>query len=260
MGPSTLKSRGTCTHAAGGQRCRRHGCHRVGGRTGLAPCPAALPRTQTNLLPCACGCAAVASQRVLSRQPRGAGPHPAGVGHCQPAADGAAPGAQQAQGGARRTAGGAGAHSWWAYIGACRQRHGLCACRHGRACQLLHGVLGRQLRVACQPQVPSRAAVCQAKDGEAIQLRMLVHSRLCGTLIGKGGATIRSFNEDSHAVFNISPPPQLPGASTRGGVCKEQPCSLCRAATGSQEPCGQCRQGCRASRRPLPPRIPLLQA
>jgi len=41
---------------------------------------------------------------------------------------------------------------------------------------------------------------------------MLVHSRLCGTLIGKGGATIRSFNEDSRAVFNISPPPTLPGA------------------------------------------------
>lgn len=40
---------------------------------------------------------------------------------------------------------------------------------------------------------------------------MLVHSRLCGTLIGKGGATIRSFNEDSRAVFNISPPPTMPG-------------------------------------------------
>ncbi len=62
----------------------------------------------------------------------------------------------------------------------------------------------------CLPALP---AVPQAKDGEAIQLRMLVHSRLCGTLIGKGGATIRSFNEDSHAVFNISPPPTLPGAS-----------------------------------------------
>jgi hypothetical protein len=41
---------------------------------------------------------------------------------------------------------------------------------------------------------------------------MLVHSRLCGTLIGKGGATIRSFNEDSKATFNISPPPAMPGA------------------------------------------------
>jgi predicted RNA-binding protein YlqC (UPF0109 family) len=59
---------------------------------------------------------------------------------------------------------------------------------------------------------PGALRAVQAKDGEAIQLRMLVHSRLCGTLIGKGGATIRSFNEDSHAVFNISPPPTLPGA------------------------------------------------
>lgn len=42
---------------------------------------------------------------------------------------------------------------------------------------------------------------------------MLVHSRLCGTLIGKGGATIRSFNEDSKATFNISPPPTLQGAA-----------------------------------------------
>lgn len=59
---------------------------------------------------------------------------------------------------------------------------------------------------------PGALRAVQAKDGEAICLRMLVHSRLCGTLIGKGGATIRSFNEDSHAVFNISPPPTLSGA------------------------------------------------
>lgn len=62
---------------------------------------------------------------------------------------------------------------------------------------------------------PGALRAVQAKDGEAIQLRMLVHSRLCGTLIGKGGATIRSFNEDSHAVFNISPPPTLPGLTER---------------------------------------------
>jgi RNA-binding protein Nova len=62
---------------------------------------------------------------------------------------------------------------------------------------------------------PGALRAVQAKDGEAIQLRMLVHSRLCGTLIGKGGATIRSFNEDSHAVFNISPPPQLAGLTER---------------------------------------------
>lgn len=64
---------------------------------------------------------------------------------------------------------------------------------------------------------PGALRAVQAKDGEAIQLRMLVHSRLCGTLIGKGGATIRSFNEDSRAVFNISPPPTLPGACVHCG-------------------------------------------
>ncbi|KAL4458465.1 hypothetical protein ABPG75_013330 [Micractinium tetrahymenae] len=62
---------------------------------------------------------------------------------------------------------------------------------------------------------PGALRAVQAKDGEAIQLRMLVHSRLCGTLIGKGGATIRSFNEDSRAVFNISPPPTMPGLTER---------------------------------------------
>lgn len=64
---------------------------------------------------------------------------------------------------------------------------------------------------------PGALRAVQAKDGDAIQLRMLVHSRLCGTLIGKGGATIRSFNEDSRAVFNISPPPTMPGALRAGG-------------------------------------------
>lgn len=62
---------------------------------------------------------------------------------------------------------------------------------------------------------PGALRSVQAKDSEAIQLRMLVHSRLCGTLIGKGGATIRSFNEDSHAMFNISPPPTMPGLTER---------------------------------------------
>jgi RNA-binding protein Nova len=66
---------------------------------------------------------------------------------------------------------------------------------------------------------PGALRAVQAKEGEAIQLRMLVHSRLCGTLIGKGGATIRSFNEDSHAVFNISPPPVAPGALRDQAVC-----------------------------------------
>ncbi|KAG7669905.1 hypothetical protein Ndes2437B_g06106 [Nannochloris sp. 'desiccata'] len=62
---------------------------------------------------------------------------------------------------------------------------------------------------------PTALQSVQSKEGDKLQLRMLVHTRLCGTLIGKGGATIRSFNEDSHAAFNISPPPSLPGLTER---------------------------------------------
>lgn len=79
-------------------------------------------------------------------------------------------------------------------------------------------------RSCCRQPAPLRQAsalvtLLQAKDNEELlQLRMLVHARLCGTLIGKGGATIRSFNEDSKATFNISPPPTMPGAGARGGA------------------------------------------
>lgn len=65
---------------------------------------------------------------------------------------------------------------------------------------------------------PASARSVQVKGddtSERLQLRMLVHTRLCGTLIGKGGATIRSFNEDSNATFNISPPPTIPGLTER---------------------------------------------
>ncbi|GAB4822028.1 hypothetical protein N2152v2_009074 [Parachlorella kessleri] len=63
---------------------------------------------------------------------------------------------------------------------------------------------------------PGALRAVQAKESaELLQLRMLVHSRLCGTLIGKGGATIRSFNEDSKATFNISSPPTVPGLQER---------------------------------------------
>lgn len=62
---------------------------------------------------------------------------------------------------------------------------------------------------------PTAFRAIQTRDGERIQLRMLVHTRLCGTLIGKGGATIKSFNEDSNAAFNISPPPMVPGLNER---------------------------------------------
>lgn len=61
---------------------------------------------------------------------------------------------------------------------------------------------------------PAALRAVLAKD-DKLQLRMLVHSRLCGTLIGKGGATIRSFNQDSKAAFNISPPPVMPTLTER---------------------------------------------
>ncbi|KDD75753.1 hypothetical protein H632_c515p0, partial [Helicosporidium sp. ATCC 50920] len=75
----------------------------------------------------------------------------------------------------------------------------------------LHLVL---MRFQGESSSPALRAVT-AKDGENVVLRVLVHSRLCGTLIGKGGATIRSFNENSGATFNISPPPTLPGLTER---------------------------------------------
>jgi RNA-binding protein Nova len=71
----------------------------------------------------------------------------------------------------------------------------------------LHLVL---TKLAAEPAA-SRAVAARdaaAADAGALQLRMLVHARLCGTLIGRGGATIRSFNEDSRAAFSISPPPE----------------------------------------------------
>jgi RNA-binding protein Nova len=43
-----------------------------------------------------------------------------------------------------------------------------------------------------------------ARDGVSTQLRMLVPAALCGTIIGKGGATIRSFAEDSKANITVS--------------------------------------------------------
>lgn len=53
------------------------------------------------------------------------------------------------------------------------------------------------------------------KDDDRIELRLLVHSKLCGALIGKGGVTIKSFNEDNGARIHISPPPTHPGLNER---------------------------------------------
>lgn len=49
-----------------------------------------------------------------------------------------------------------------------------------------------------------------ARDGKSTQLRLLVPTPLCGTIIGKGGATIRSFAEDSGAAITVSPQDKQP--------------------------------------------------
>jgi RNA-binding protein Nova len=43
-----------------------------------------------------------------------------------------------------------------------------------------------------------------ARDGKSTQLRLLVPAALCGAVIGKGGATIRGFAEDSKAAITVS--------------------------------------------------------
>ena len=49
-----------------------------------------------------------------------------------------------------------------------------------------------------------------ARDGKSTQLRLLVPTPLCGAIIGKGGATIRSFAEDSAAAITVSPQDKQP--------------------------------------------------
>ncbi len=49
-----------------------------------------------------------------------------------------------------------------------------------------------------------------ARDGKSTQLRLLVPTPLCGAIIGKGGATIRSFAEDSRAAITVSPQDKQP--------------------------------------------------
>jgi ribosomal protein S3 len=43
------------------------------------------------------------------------------------------------------------------------------------------------------------------RDGQSQELRLLVPAALCGSIIGKGGATIRQFAEDSKAAIGLSP-------------------------------------------------------
>ena len=49
-----------------------------------------------------------------------------------------------------------------------------------------------------------------ARDGKSTMLRLLVPTPLCGAIIGKGGATIRSFAEDSSAAITVSPQDKQP--------------------------------------------------
>ena len=63
-----------------------------------------------------------------------------------------------------------------------------------------------------------------ARDGKSPQLRLLVPTPLCGSIIGKGGATIRSFAEDSQAAITVSPQarpaPQQPVAEWVLSQCR----------------------------------------
>ncbi|CAL5229590.1 g12948 [Coccomyxa viridis] len=54
------------------------------------------------------------------------------------------------------------------------------------------------------------AETMMARDGKSPQLRLLVPTPLCGSIIGKGGATIRSFAEDSQAAITVSPQEKQP--------------------------------------------------
>ena len=43
-----------------------------------------------------------------------------------------------------------------------------------------------------------------ARDGDSLTLRMLVPVPLCGCIIGKGGAVVRSIMDDSKAQIAVS--------------------------------------------------------
>lgn len=78
-------------------------------------------------------------------------------------------------------------------------------------------------------KVKSEEAVADSllsRDGKSTQLRLLVPAALCGTLIGKAGATIKSFHEDSHAVIMVSPQDRQP-AGVPDRIVKITGTSLC---------------------------------
>ena len=60
-----------------------------------------------------------------------------------------------------------------------------------------------------------------ARDGKSPQLRLLVPTPLCGSIIGKGGATIRSFAEDSQAAITVSPQACAPNCITEAYAARD---------------------------------------
>ena len=66
-----------------------------------------------------------------------------------------------------------------------------------------------------------------ARDGDSLTLRMLVPVPLCGCIIGKGGAVIRSIMDDSKAQIAVSsqvPEQQLEDTLELQPHCHCTPC------------------------------------
>lgn len=93
-------------------------------------------------------------------------------------------------------------------------------------------------------KVKSEDAVAESllsRDGKQTQLRLLVPAALCGTLIGKGGATIKSFHEDSHATIMVSPQDRQPAGvpdrvvKVTGTHSEAFTCSPAPTAVGSEQ-------------------------
>ena len=65
-----------------------------------------------------------------------------------------------------------------------------------------------------------------ARDGDSLTLRMLVPVPLCGCIIGKGGAVIRSIMDDSKAQIAVS--------------SQVDPCSTQQLSSSRTWPCQAC--------------------
>ena len=86
--------------------------------------------------------------------------------------------------------------------------------RWAHACLLLQVLTALHLIVGKIRGEPNVSDSLQTKDGKAMQLRLLVHSQLCGSILGKAGATIKSFAEDSRAQITVSPQDRIPRGAT----------------------------------------------